>query len=149
MHYYNSCEEWSHLAKSSCSVFFFFEVPVVVQSHDNFSHTNRPYYRTQPSTLDNTKERCTNKPVCMVYTDVLEAAGGIKRSNSMSEEPRNKAQIYNAQKECRSVDVHSKDDVFDLLELLKTHQSEEEWGISTRSSHYFNAKCHSRISGPD
>ena len=53
----------------------------------------------------------------MVYTDVFEAAGGIEGFNSMSEEPCNKAQIYIARKECRSVDVHSKDDVFDLLEL--------------------------------
>ena len=79
------------------------KVPVVVQSHSNFSRTNRPYYRTQPSTLDNTKERCTNKPASMVYTDEFEAAGGIEGSNSMSEEPRNKAQIYNARKECIEV----------------------------------------------
>ena len=50
-------------------------------------------------------------------------------SSSISEEPRNKVQIYNTQKECRSKDVHSKDDIFDLLEQLKTHQSEEEGGF--------------------
>ena len=71
------------------------KVPVVVRSHGNSSCTNRPYYRTQPSALDNIKERCTNKPASMVYTDVFEAAGGIKGSNSMLEEPRNMAQIYN------------------------------------------------------
>ena len=65
----------------------------------------------------------------MVYADVFEASGGIKGSKSISEEPRNKAQIYNTQKECRNKDVHSKDDIFDLLEQLKTHQSEEEGGF--------------------
>ena len=65
----------------------------------------------------------------MVYADVFEAPGGIKGSKPIPEEPHNKAQIYNTQKECRSKDVHSKDDIFDLLEQLKIHQSEEEGGF--------------------
>ena len=33
----------------------------------------------------------------MVYADVFEAPGGIKGSKPISEEPHNKAQIYNTQ----------------------------------------------------
>ena len=31
--------------------------------------------------IDNIKERCTNKPASMVYTNVFEAAGEIEGSN--------------------------------------------------------------------
>lgn len=47
----------------------------------------------------------------MVYVDVLKAAVGIEGSLSKSEEPCNRMQIYNAQKQHKSEDVHSKDDI--------------------------------------
>ena len=62
----------------------------------------------------------------MAYSDVFEAAGGIEHSKSMSKEPRNKSQVYNA---CKSVKAPEKDEIFDLLSLLKEHQSMEDGGF--------------------
>ncbi len=59
----------------------------------------------------------------------FEAAGGIEGCRSASEEPRNKAQVYNAQKKCKKEDGCSKDETFDLLELLKQHQSTDDGGF--------------------
>lgn len=57
---------------------------------------------------------------------MLEAAGEIGEVKSVSEEPRNKAQVYNSRKGC--VDT-SKDQIFDLLEKLQTHKSNTNGGF--------------------
>ena len=44
------------------------------------------------------KEKCKTMNASVVYNDIFEAAGGIDKCKSMSEEPRNKSQVYNASK---------------------------------------------------
>lgn len=83
----------------------------------------QPYHRTQPSTIQAIKDEYMMKTASMAYTDVFESAGGIK---SMSKEPCNKTQVYNARKNSKESNVQSKDD---LLELLKQHQSNESRGF--------------------
>ena len=79
------------------------------------------------------KQYSSSKSVLKVYDDVFEAAGGLEQSTSMSIEPRNKMQIYNARKlKCNSGSNsvnHGKDELFDLLELLKQHQLDANGGF--------------------
>ena len=58
----------------------------------------------------------------MVYHHVFEEAGGVVTSSSVSEEPRNKSQVYNARKDY-STRSESKDEIFYLLEILQNHQT--------------------------
>jgi uncharacterized membrane protein YeiH len=46
----------------------------------------------------------------------------------LSEEPRNKAQVYNARKHS-TVANQNKDEIFDLLEMLQNHQASGEGGF--------------------
>ena len=105
------------------------KVPVHLKPHGNSKHTGRSYFRTQPSTLQIIKEKCKTMSASVAYNDVFQAAGGIDNSKSMSEEPRNKSQVYNACKSVKSEKGHEKDDIFDLLSLLKEHQSMEDEGF--------------------
>ena len=105
------------------------KVPVHVQPHGNSKAKERPYYRTQPSTLQAIKERCKTNPASVTYSDIFEAAGGIDSCKSMSEEPRNKSQVYNACKSVKNESLESKDEIYDLLALLKEHQSLEDGGF--------------------
>lgn len=99
------------------------EVPVQTLCHGNSKAKERPYYRTQSSTLEAIKEESkNNKTPSVVYNDVFEAAGGIDLCESISEEPRNKMQVYNVRKSVKECSMDSKDDIFDLLSLLKEHQ---------------------------
>ena len=91
------------------------KVPVCVQPHGNSKGKERPYYRSQPSTLQAIKDRCKTNPASVAYSDIFEAAGGIDSCKSMSEEPRNKSQVSNACKSVKSESVEGKDEIFDLL----------------------------------
>ena len=88
------------------------KVPVRIRSHGNSKRDERPYYRTQPSTIQAIKDECKTKTASMAYSDVFQAAGGINDCKSMSEDSRNKEQIYNARK--NSKDTQNKDEIFDL-----------------------------------
>ena len=68
----------------------------------------------------------------VAYSDVFEAAGGIHKSKSESEEPRNKSQVYNACKTVKSEVGKDKDEIFDLLSPLKEHQAMEYGGFLKR-----------------
>lgn len=113
---------------SKAIVQYFFQggkkVPVKVTPHGNSKSKERPYYRTQPSTIKAIKDECMTKTASVAYNDVFESAGGISECKSMSAEPRNKRQVYNARK--NSKETTGKDEIFDLLELLKQHQSAED-----------------------
>jgi hypothetical protein len=101
---------------------------VRIPSHGNASNSSTPYYRTQPSTLKVIKQECKTKSPSMVYHHVLEEAGGVSTSMSVSEEPRNKSQVYNARKHC-SLRYESKDEIFDILEMLQNHQTSTDGGF--------------------
>ena len=47
----------------------------------------------------------------------------------MSEEPRNKSQLYNACKSVKCESGQDKDEIFDLISLLKEHQAIEDGGF--------------------
>ena len=105
------------------------KVSAHLKPHGNSKHREQPYYRTQPSTLQAIKEKCKTMTASVAYNDVFEAAGGIDNSKSMSEEPRNKSQVYNACRSVKSERGQDKDEIFDLLSLLKEHQAMEEGGF--------------------
>lgn len=105
------------------------KVPVHIPSHGNSRDKERPYYRTQPSTLKAIKEESKTKTASVAYNEVFEASGGIDSCESVSEEPRNKVQVYNARKSIKDSSSDSKDDIFDLLSLLKEHQVVEGGGF--------------------
>ena len=86
------------------------KVPIQIPSHGNASRSIQPYYRTQPSTLHAIKQECQKKQPSETY-HMLEVAGGTESSRSISEEPRNKEQIYNACKHSTNPDVRSKDEL--------------------------------------
>ena len=65
----------------------------------------------------------------VAYSDIFEAAGGIHNCKSVSEESRNKSQVYNACKSVKSESGQGKDEIFDLLSLLKELQAMEEGGF--------------------
>ena len=50
----------------------------------------------------------------VAYSDVFKAAGGIHDCKSMSEEPLNKSQMYNACKSVISESGQGKEEIFDL-----------------------------------
>ena len=103
-------------------------LPIHVPSHGNDLRSVKPYYRTQPSTLEAIKQECKANSPSVVYHHVLEEAGGAVGSVSVSEEPRNKAQVYNARKLATFAN-QSKDELFDLLEMLQNNQSSEDGGF--------------------
>jgi len=105
------------------------KVPVQIPPHGNASRTIRPYYRTQPSTLKAIKQECKVKQPSEAYHHMLQVAGGVQSSKSISEEPRNKDQLYNVRKQCAEPGVKSKDELFDLLEKLKSHQADANGGF--------------------
>ena len=102
------------------------KVPVHLKSDGNSKRIERPYYRTQPSTLQAIKDKCKTMTASVAYSDIFEVAGGIHKSKSVSEEPHNKSQVYNACKTVKSEDGKDKDEIFDLLSLLKEHQAMED-----------------------
>ncbi len=121
------------VTKPRAVVQYFFQggrkIPVHLESHGNSKRKERPYYRTQPSTLQAIKEKCKAVTTSVAYSEVFEAAGGIQNCKSMSEEPRNKSQVYNACKSVKSETGQGKDEIFDLLSLLKEHQAMEDGGF--------------------
>ena len=105
------------------------KVPVQIPPHGNASQTIRPYYRTQPSTLKAIKQECKVKQPSEAYHHMLQVAGGVESSKSISEEPRNKDQLYNVRKQCAEPGVKSKDELLDLLEKLISHQADANGGF--------------------
>ena len=101
-------------------------IDVTIPCHGN-SRSGKPYFRTQPSTIKSIQSKCYEKCVPQLYDDFFEGSGGIQGSCSLSEEPRNKMQIYNARKNLHT--DSSKDEIFDLLQLLKEHQNEPDGGF--------------------
>jgi predicted DNA-binding antitoxin AbrB/MazE fold protein len=76
--------------------YFFTEgkkVVVKIPSHGNSSKVSRPYYRTQPSTITKIKEECKRETPAVAYHKMIHCSG-----ETLSEEPRNKTQIYNDKK---------------------------------------------------
>ncbi len=113
------------------------KVPVQTLCHGNSRIKERPFYRTQLSTLETIKEESKTKTASVTY---CEAAGGIDSCWSVSEEPRNKMQVYNARynarKSIKGCSLYTKVDIFDLLSLLKDHQSMAGGGFN-----YFYPLC--------
>lgn len=94
-------------------------VPIRMKSHANAKH-DRPYMRTQQSTLEDIKENVCTMPPKSAIKEVYDRAGGVLNAQSFSEVPRDRRQAYNA-KSCQHTTSgiasnHSKDLVYDILE---------------------------------
>ena len=89
---------------------------VTIPSHGN-SLNSKLYYRTQHSTIQSMQDSCSSKSVSLVYDELFEKAGSLDHSTSVSAEPRNRMQIYNARKHVHNSGekVGKKDELFDLL----------------------------------
>ena len=95
------------------------------------SLNSKPYYCTQHSTIQSMQDSCSSKSVPLVYDELFEKDGGLDHSTSVSAEPRNRMQIYNVRKYVHNSGekVGKKDELFDLLELLKRHQTDPTLGF--------------------
>ena len=72
------------------------KISVDILPHGNSSRNPRPYMRTQPSTLKNLKEVSKIKSPILAYNQMLQVCES--KHHSLSTEPRNKDQIYNARR---------------------------------------------------
>ena len=98
------------------------EMIVKLLPHGNSSYSKRPYYRTQPSTLSEMKAVSKSKPPSVTYKHMLEVCDD--EPHSLSAEPRNKEQVYNA----RRSETNAKDEIYDLLEMLQSHAANSDSG---------------------
>jgi hypothetical protein len=66
------------------------EEEIVLAPHRNAKGNNkRPFLRTSASTLQSMKVNCLEKKPKMIYDEGFNKSGGLLRSNSTSDEPRN------------------------------------------------------------
>ena len=96
------------------------KLPIKAVPHRNFTHNDRPYIRTQHSTLDEIKENVITMSPKAAIKAVYDKAGGILNSKTMSEVPRDRRQAYNAKSHSKSTSSitsnQRKDLVYALLE---------------------------------
>lgn len=97
------------------------EHDLVLAPHGNArGKDKRPFLRTAPSTFKDIKESCFTKKPKMLYDDKFESNGGLLNSTTISSEPRNPKQIYNARAEITTKNKgEEKDEIFQLLMQLK------------------------------
>ena len=104
------------------------EVPVKMAPHGNCTKNKRPYFRTQPSTLESVKENIGNMKPKDVVDMTYRSAGGILNIKSSSEVCRDRTQVYNMKgyKGCTSnlTSNCNKDLVYDLLEQHFSSESD-------------------------
>ena len=84
---------------------------------------------SQASCILHIKQECQKKQPSETDHHMLEVAGGTESSRSISEEPRNKEQIYNAPMRSTNPDVCRKDELLELLVKLKSHQIDANGGF--------------------
>lgn len=96
------------------------EEDIVLAPHRNArGKSKRPYLRTSASALQSLKEHCFEKKPKVIYDNGFHQSGGLLKSNSISDEPRNPKQIYNARTSQVSKNDTDKDEIFQLLMKLK------------------------------
>ena len=81
----------------------------------------RPFYRTQPEVhYKKSKKNVQRNQQAWFILTFSKLLVGLKAA---SQHLRNLVtrQLYNAKKQCKNGDGRSKDEIFDLLELLKLH----------------------------
>ena len=104
-------------------------LPVKMEPHGNARHDDRPYIRTQHSTLDDIKENVSSMAPKAAVKRVYDNAGGVMNISTLSEVPRNRRQACNAKSHNHSTSGiasnQHKDLIYDLLEQhygsLKTY----------------------------
>ena len=104
------------------------EVPVKMVAHRNSKRNQRPYFRTQASTLEAMKENLPTMQPKEVVDTTYKHAGGVLNVKSSSEVCRDRTQVYNMKryKGCTSRGLSSncnKDLVYDLLEQHYSSES--------------------------
>lgn len=97
------------------------EHDLVLTPHGNArGKIKRPYLRTSSSTFKDIKECCFTKKPKVLYDEKFSSSGGLLHSTSISSEPRNPKQIYNARADVASKNKgEEKDEIFQLLMQLK------------------------------
>lgn len=94
-------------------------VPIKMAPHGNSTTTERPFFRTQPSTLDTMKSTCDMKPKDIISKTYKEA-GGMLNMSSCSQVGRNLKQVYNMKQYQGTTSGltsnPNKDLIYDLLE---------------------------------
>lgn len=95
-------------------------LPVKMEPHGNARHDDRPYIRTQHSTLDDIKENVSSMAPKAAVKRVYDNAGGVMNISTLSEVPRNLRQACNAKSHNHSTSGiasnQHKDLIYDLLE---------------------------------
>ena len=104
------------------------EQEVIVNSHGNSKATgSRAFKRTMQSTRDFVREKLKELPPRQVIPSVVQERGGIMKVESAGEFPRNRAQVYNINKQAKRQKVGTVFTGDPLLQLL-TKAKEEQQG---------------------
>jgi len=93
------------------------EIPLCSKPHGNSKQDNRPYFRTDPETLEVIKSEAFEAKPKKVYQKLYDTSGGLLKSESISKEPRNLKQIYNVKASAKK----NKDELFELVEQIKSN----------------------------
>jgi hypothetical protein len=113
--------------------------PIKKSPHGNCKedsqHSCQPHLRTQTSTIENLKLKAKKQSPKDAIYDELDEVGGILGAISMSEEPRNRRQVYNFKAKTRpEADKNGTDEPYgDLVELTKIvqeHRSRPDKGFA-------------------
>jgi hypothetical protein len=98
-------------------------IPVTLPAHGN-SSSNRPHMQTGKSVRSAIQSSSTTKSPSEVYATLFSASGGITEGTSLSEQPRNRKQIYNARYTCTNDNNH--DELYTLFSQLQTHSKKPD-----------------------
>ena len=113
-----------------CQYYFHGDNPVDVQMsvHGNLEQKSRtPFRTTQTSTRGHIKEECINEKPRIIYQKLHLEAGGAVNFKTVSEEARNKQQIYNLKRNVKEQSTcNTGDELYDLLTLASEDNRQEE-----------------------
>ena len=98
-------------------------IPVTLPAHGN-SSSNHPHIQTGKSVRSAIQSSSTTKSPSEVYATLFSASGGITEGTSLSEQPRNRKQIYNARYTCTNDSNH--DELYTLFSQLQTHSKKPD-----------------------
>ena len=101
-------------------------IPVILSHHGN-SHSETPHIQTAKSVRSAIQKRSatpSKKSPSEVYTELFLDSGGISDSQSLSQQPRNRKQLYNARHMTKS--DADKDELYALLSQLEAHSKKPD-----------------------
>ena len=106
------------------------EQEVIVKSHGNSKRTgSRAFKRTMQSTRDFVREKLKELPPRKVIHSIVDERGGIMKVESAGEFPRNRAQVYNANRHVKRQEAGVPFSTGDPLLQVLTKAKEEQQGL--------------------